>query len=76
MDSVRFRQLLDMPGPFISVYFEDSHDTHDAGAQLDLKWRALREELEEQGVDESVAAEIGQAALDLRPPIGRADRPG
>ncbi|MGV7710912.1 hypothetical protein PJM28_28930, partial [Mycobacterium kansasii] len=36
MDSQRFRKLLDAPGPFVSVYFDDSHDTHDAEAQLEL----------------------------------------
>ena len=49
MESDRFRQLLDAPGPFTSIYFEDSHDTHDPDTQLDLKWRALREALGEQG---------------------------
>jgi peptide chain release factor subunit 1 len=74
MDSVRFRQLLNTPGPFASVYFEDSHDTHDAGVQLDLKWRALRDQLEEQGVAESVTTDIEHAVIDLRPPIGRGGR--
>lgn len=50
MDSQRFRKLLDAPGPFVSVYFDDSHDTHDAEAQLELKWRAIREDLERRGV--------------------------
>ncbi|PBJ29483.1 hypothetical protein BI294_24585, partial [Mycobacterium avium subsp. hominissuis] len=50
MDSQRFRKLLDAPGPFVSVYFDDSHDTHDAEAQLELKWRAIREDLERHGV--------------------------
>jgi peptide chain release factor subunit 1 len=74
MDSNRFRGLLETPGPFASVYFEDSHDTHDAETQLDLKWRALREELERQGVAEPVTAEIEHAVKDLRPPIGRSGR--
>jgi peptide chain release factor subunit 1 len=74
VESVRFRLLLDTPGPFVSVYFEDSHDTHDADAQLERKWRGLREQLEEQGIDESVTAEIGQAIMELRPPIGRSGR--
>jgi peptide chain release factor subunit 1 len=74
MDSNRFCGLLDTPGPFASVYFDDSHDTHDAGTQLDLKWRALREELERQGAAESITAEIEQAVMDLRPPIGRSGR--
>jgi peptide chain release factor subunit 1 len=74
MQSDRFRQLLDSPGPFASIYFDDSHDTDDAGAQLDLKWRALREQLEEQGADESVTAEIEAAVMDPRPSIGRGGR--
>lgn len=52
MESKRFHQLLDTPGPFASIYFEDSHGTHDAHTQSDLKWRALHEALEEQGADE------------------------
>lgn len=74
MDSNRFRGLLETPGPFASVYFEDSHDTHDAETQLDLKWRALREELERQGVEDSLTDEIEHAVMDLRPPIGRSGR--
>lgn len=74
MHSDRFRQLLDSPGPFASVYFDDSHDTHDAEAQLELKWRALREQLEQQGADRSVTEQIGRAVMDLRAPIGRSGR--
>lgn len=74
MDSERFRKLLTTPGPFASVYFDDSHDSHDAAAQLDLKWRAVREELEKQGAGKSVTREIEQAVMDLRPPIGRSGR--
>lgn len=45
MDSERLRPLLTARGPFASVYFEDSHDTQDAAAQLDLRWRGLRDQL-------------------------------
>lgn len=71
MDSDRFRKLLDATGPFASVYFDDSHDTHDAEAQLQLKWRAMKEYLENQGASAAVTEEIGRAVLDLRPAIGR-----
>ncbi|OCB40203.1 hypothetical protein A5675_11940 [Mycobacterium malmoense] len=74
MDSERFRKLLEAPAPFASVYFDDSHDTHDAEAQLELKWRALKEELESRGAAAAVTDEIGRAVLDLRPPIGRSGR--
>ncbi|BBY23917.1 Rv2629 family ribosome hibernation factor [Mycobacterium stomatepiae] len=74
MNTGRFRQLLDRPGPFASVYFDDSHDTHDADAQLDLKWRALREQLEQQGADESITDQVGRAVKNLRAPVGRSGR--
>jgi len=74
MRSDRFRHLLNTPGPFASVYFDDSHDTQDAEKQLELKWRGLREQLVEQGAGESVTAEIGRAIMDLRAPIGRSGR--
>jgi peptide chain release factor subunit 1 len=74
MNTGRFRALLDRRGPFASVYFDDSHDTHDAEAQLDLKWRALREELEQQGAGDAVTEVIHHAIEDLRAPIGRSGR--
>jgi peptide chain release factor subunit 1 len=74
MDSERLRPLLTAPGPFASVYFEDSHDTQDANAQLELRWRALREQLEELGADESVTDDMERAVLDVRPPVGRSGR--
>lgn len=67
MDSQRFRKLLDAPGPFVSVYFDDSHDTHDAEAQLELKWRAIKEDLERARADAAVIAAIEDAAMNLRP---------
>lgn len=74
MESERFRKLAHAPGPFASVYFDDSHDTHDAETQLELKWRAVREELEKQGADKAVVEAIGTAVADLRAPIGRSGR--
>ncbi len=74
MDSARLRPLLTAPGPFASVYFEDSHNTQDADTQLELRWRGLREQLEELGTDESVTADMERAVLDVRPPIGRSGR--
>ncbi len=74
MDSERLRPLLTARGPFASVYFEDSHDTPDAEAQLELRWRAIREQLEELGADEAVTDEMERAVLDARPPVGRSGR--
>ena len=47
----RFRSLVDANGPFVSIYFDDSHDTQDAAAQLDARLRDVRKHLEEQSVD-------------------------
>ena len=51
MHSERFRSLVDgasaPSGPFVSVYFDDSHDTADAAAQLDARLRDIRKHLEE-----------------------------
>ena len=71
---MRFRHLLDTPGPFVSVYFADSDDTDDMAPAPDLNWRTLREQIERQGGDESVIAEIEYAVMNLRPPIGRGGR--
>jgi hypothetical protein len=70
MESDRFRLLLDTPGPFASVYFADPEDIDDVSAQVDLNWRALRKRLDQQGVDESVTAEIQHAVMNVRPPFG------
>jgi hypothetical protein len=35
-DAERFRGLLTARARFVSVYFEDSHDTEDAATKLDL----------------------------------------
>ena len=37
MHAERFRHLLSAEAPFASIYFDDSHDTADAEAQLELK---------------------------------------
>ncbi|MGB9223270.1 hypothetical protein [Mycobacterium sp.] len=63
MDSVRFRRLLHARGPFASVYFEDSDGWHGACAQL-----------ERQGADKSVTADIEKAVRGPRRPIGGGGR--
>src|SRR5215216_1927635 len=74
MQPERFRPLLTSHGPFGSVYFEDSHDTEDANAQIELKWRALREQLEQQGADSALTESIGRAIADAPPGVGRSGR--
>lgn len=74
MHSEHFHTLLSARGPYASVYFDDSHNTEDAAAQLAIKWRAIRKQLEEQGADPAVAESIEHAVMDSRPPVGRSGR--
>ncbi|HEY7052753.1 MAG TPA: hypothetical protein VH496_11575 [Mycobacterium sp.] len=73
MHAERFRPLLTARRPLASVYLDDSHDTQDAQAQLELKWRGVREQLAEQGGDD-LAATIEPVVLGVRPPVGRSGR--
>ncbi len=74
MSSKRFRQLVEAPGPFASIYFEDSHDTQNAAAQLDAKWRDLHRQLEDQGADVALISRVERAVVSARPPVGRSGR--
>jgi hypothetical protein len=74
MQPDRFRSLLTSHGPYGSVYFDDSHNTEDADAQIDLKWRALREQLEQQGAEPAITESIGAAIAEGHPAVGRSGR--
>jgi hypothetical protein len=74
MQSERFRPLLKSHGPFVSVYFDDSHDAEDARAQIELKWRGLREQLERQGAELALTEAVERAIIESRPAIGRSGR--
>jgi hypothetical protein len=74
MHADRFRHLLDHDGPFASIYYDDSHDTADAAAQLELRWRAILGQLEDLGIEATVCAALEHAVLDSPPPSGRRGR--
>jgi hypothetical protein len=74
MQAERFRSLLESKGPYASVYFDDSHDTEDAAAQRDLKWRAMRDDLEQQEASPEVIDAVQRVVLDAPPAIGRSGR--
>jgi hypothetical protein len=74
MQPDRFRSLLTSHGPYCSVYFDDSHDTEDAGTQIELKWRALREQLEQQGAEPALTERIGAVIAEGPPAVGRSGR--
>jgi hypothetical protein len=51
MDLAFLSPLYAHPGPWASVYLDASRDTEDAAAAIELRWRALRGSLIEQGAD-------------------------
>ncbi|SBS75198.1 conserved hypothetical protein [uncultured Mycobacterium sp.] len=74
MQSDRFRPLVEAKGPFVSIYFDDSHDTQDAAAQLGARLRDVRKHLEEQSVEPAVIEAIDGAVRGTHPPVGRSGR--
>ena len=74
MDSDRLRWLVKAEGPFVSVYFDDSHDTPDADEKLEAKWRDIRKHLEDLGAGAEVLGMLEQAVLRHRPAVGRPGR--
>jgi hypothetical protein len=74
MESNRFHRLTHAAGPFVSVYFDDSHDTGDAAAQLDARLRDVRKHLEERSVDSATIEMIEQAVRASHPPVGHSGR--
>jgi len=74
MESNRFQRLAHAAGPYVSVYFDDSHDTGDAAAQLDARLRDVRKHLEERSVDSATIEMIEQAVRSSHPPVGHSGR--
>lgn len=74
MNATRFRKLAASNGPFASVYIDDSHNTEDARHAVELRWRALKDELDAVGAPGEVIAAVGDLVLDGTPPVGRSGR--
>ena len=60
------RPLIDRPGPWASVYLDASRSDENAAHEIDLRWRALRAKLAEQGCDEATIEAI-DAAIQTHP---------
>lgn len=74
MDTAALRDLLTYEGPFASVYFDGSHDTEDADKELELRWRAIREQLVESGAPERTVTALEDVVRAGFRPVGRAGR--
>ncbi|TDC81058.1 peptide chain release factor 1 [Micromonospora sp. KC606] len=64
------RPLYDRPGPWCSVYLDASRDTHDAHPQVDLRWRALKGHLLEQGADTATIDAVARVVRGHEPMPG------
>lgn len=73
-DTQRFRPLLTAQGPFVSIFFDDSHDTADADEQIEARWQEIHRALTRQGADQRACDAIEVAIRDERPVVGRRGR--
>ncbi|GAB3361190.1 Rv2629 family ribosome hibernation factor [Amycolatopsis echigonensis] len=73
MDTRELRALL-TDGPFVSVHFDESHDTEDAAKQLRLRLKEIEAALEDQGADRPSVEAVLRAVEESAPPVGRAGR--
>ncbi|MFB9927108.1 Vms1/Ankzf1 family peptidyl-tRNA hydrolase [Amycolatopsis halotolerans] len=73
MDTHELRALL-TDGPFVSVHFDESHDTEDAAKQLRLRLKEIEATLEDQGADRPTVEEVLRAVEESPPPVGPAGR--
>ena len=69
--SPQAQQLLAARGPFVSICFDDAHDAPDAAERLQVIWRHVRRELEEQRADATLVASLEPAVMAARPSAGR-----
>ena len=74
MNTDRLRALAGAPGPFVSLYIDDTRDTHDAEKQAAARWGAIRTNLEDSGATERVIGALERAVLHSRPAVGRRGR--
>ena len=65
----RIRALYERPGPFATAYLDATRSDSDGAHEVDLRWRAARESLAQQGADEAtLLAMDGVAGTDRTVP--------
>ncbi len=74
MNTGELRRVLAHRGPFATVHLDGSHDTENAAREQELRWRAARAELAENGADEETLAALDDAVRNARPAEGRVGR--
>ena len=58
MDLQFLRDLYKLDGPVASVHLDTSREDQDADRRIDIEWRGLRRDLEQQGADEATVAAL------------------
>ncbi|MEU5996040.1 Vms1/Ankzf1 family peptidyl-tRNA hydrolase [Spirillospora sp. NPDC047418] len=61
MDLAFLKTLYERPGPYASVYADLTRTTEDAVKAVELRWRALRADLEDQNTPEDTLRAVEQA---------------
>jgi hypothetical protein len=74
MDTSAMRDLTTADGPFVSVHFDNSHNTEDAAKQLGIRLKEIEAALTDQRADAETVHAVLRAIRDSEPPVGRAGR--
>lgn len=74
MDTSALRDLTTAGGPFVSVHFDESHDTEDGAKQLTIRLKEIEAALSDQRADAETVHAVLQAVRDSEPPVGKAGR--
>jgi hypothetical protein len=61
MELAFLKTLYQRPGPYVSVYADLTRNTEDAVKAVELRWRALRADLEDQGTPEDTLHAVDRA---------------
>lgn len=73
-DAEWLRAFTEVPGPFVSVYLDDSRDTADAENRIDIESRDIRELLMRAGATHAAIEKVADAVGHGDPAVGRQGR--
>lgn len=65
------QHVYERPGPFVTAYLDTSGDAEDAAKAIELRWRAVRERLQEQGADDATLETIEEHVREHRAQTGQ-----
>lgn len=74
LNTSNLRRLTGTTGPYVSIYFDDSHNTEDAAKRIELTWADLREQARDAGAGDAAVRALDDAMLDAPPAKGNSGR--